>query len=255
MQISLIIPIFQASKFIDTSIRKVLGYLDSTALKYEVILINDGSSDSTSEILNRFRAHPRVILLSNSKNCGKFSAISRGVNVARGDVLLFTDGDLPYELNVITIAYNLIISNNFPIVVGDRLHPASVSEIAISNPRRLLSFCLSVILKILFTGTMIDSQCGFKAFHKAIAQEIFPLLKCRRFAGDIEILYIALKHDLEIVRIPVKFVNNHTSTVRNFSDFFEFLLCISLLKVHWATNHYTNRQLRDLSKKYRSSKN
>jgi dolichyl-phosphate beta-glucosyltransferase len=254
MHISVIVPTFQASKFINLSIEKIVNYLDSTNLEYEVIFVDDGSSDDTLLRLNGFKDNSHLKILASVRNEGKFSAISKGVKVAVGDVLVFTDADLPYELEVIDSAYKLITSQDIPIVVGDRRHRSSVADVQITYTRRLFSFILSIIIKALITGKRIDSQCGFKAFKAQVAKEIFPLLKCRRFAGDIEILYIVLKHDLRIDRIPVRFVNNNSSTVKKFSDFVEFLLCILLLKLNWKRNLYTSPNLKVISKKERDPK-
>ena len=245
MQLSVIIPVYNASDYINDSVDQILEYLENLNLEYELILVNDGSTDDTLNVLNNLSGN-KVKICSLSVNQGKYAAISKGMSEATGDCCLFTDADLPFDLSAIQYAYTLISSNVIHLVVGDRMLKASQSQVSTSLIRQFYSLALSVIIRLLMTGGLYDSQCGFKAFRKDVAKQIFSMLRFKRFSGDIEVLYIALKYNLTIKRIPVKLINSKPTTVNPFADSFGFLRCIFSMRINWDRGFYVSKDLYEM---------
>lgn len=243
LQLSLVIPVYNAASFIEQTVDKAVNYLNSTGLNYELIFVDDGSQDNSQAVLNNLKDRGPICVIRLEHNQGKFAAIAEGMQAARGKCCVFTDADLPYDLRALPYMTQLIGSNVIHLVVGDRRLPQSESVVKTTALRKLASFILATIIRLLMTGGLHDSQCGLKGFRNDVAKAIFPMLRFRRFAGDIEVLYIALKYNLTIKRIPVRLVNSAPSTVRLQLDFLGFLHCIFSMRLNWELGRYRSKEL------------
>ncbi len=212
MDLSVVIPAYNGASFVAERLALLAGHLDRTGLDYEVIVVDDGSTDGTADVL-RGIAHPRVRCLLGGANRGKFGAIKRGMAETKGRCALFTDADVPYELAAVDHFAGLVLSGCFHVVIGDRTLPGSTYAAAMPPLRRLATHAFSLCLRMFFTGGLHDTQCGIKAFRGDLARALFPLLQEEGFSGDVEALYVALKLNLAIRRVPVRLRFQGPSTV------------------------------------------
>ncbi len=212
MDLSVVIPVYNGASFVAERLALLAGHLDRSGLDYEILAVDDGSTDGTADAL-RSIPHPRVRSLLGGANRGKFGAIKRGMAETKGRCALFTDADVPYELAAVDYLAGLVLSGGFHIAIGDRTLPGSTYAAAMPPLRRLATQVFSMCLRLFFTGGLHDTQCGIKAFRGDAARALFPLLQEEGFAGDVEILYIALKLNLAIRRVPVRLRFQGPSTV------------------------------------------
>jgi dolichyl-phosphate beta-glucosyltransferase len=240
--ISLVIPVHNGADFITQSVAEARRFLDQNCPAHEIVIVDDGSTDGTAAALQPVLGE-RVQLVRLPQNLGKFGALKAGMAAASGTCRVFTDADLPYDLEAVPYIADLVNRRAYDIVVGDRALPESVSLSNSRVARKLSSRVFSYCVRMLVTGGLFDSQCGIKGFRGEVADALFPLVMDNTFSGDVELLYIALKHNLSIRRIPVRLQRNSPSTVRLRFHSLPMLGRILRLRHNWKSGHYESETL------------
>lgn len=243
MDLSLVIPIYNGASYAAKSAELVHSYLRSIPnLSFEIIFVDDGSSDTTSEIIRSLNlSDVRVITLP--ANQGKFGAIKAGMCAAIGKCRIFTDGDIPYELEAIQYIYNIIATRHIHVVVGDRNLPGSEYAEQLTLVRSIVTHVFTFFVRSLVTAGLFDTQCGIKGFRGDVAEALFPMLRDSGFSGDVELLYVCLKYNLEIKRVPVRLRRSAPSTVRVVNHGLRMLRRISRLRRSWKKGFYYSEKM------------
>jgi glycosyltransferase involved in cell wall biosynthesis len=242
LTVSLVIPVHNGADFVAESVDEARHFLDRKCPSYEIVVVDDGSADGTHEALEPL-LDDRVKLVHLPENTGKFGALKAGMAVASGDCRVFTDADLPYDLEAVPYIADLVNGRGYDVVVGDRTLPESVSLSNSRVARKMSSRIFSYCVRMLVTGGLFDSQCGIKGFRGEIADSLFPLVTDDGFSGDVELLYIALKHNLSIRRIPVRLQRASPSTVRLRFHSLPMLVRILKLRHNWNAGCYQSELL------------
>ena len=204
--LSIVIPAFNEEKRLSASLDKILSYLkERNITDYELVIVDNHSTDSTSEIIKKFCLKDKRIIYIRNKNKGKGYAIKRGVLSAKKRFILFSDADLSTPISELDKFLN--ISNDYDIIIGSR-------KKRIAQPLyRVIFGKVFYLLVIFLTGiTFKDTQCGFKLFKSKVAKQIFKLQTLNHFSFDVELLYIA-KNKYKIKEFPVVWVNSKESKV------------------------------------------
>src|SRR5438128_1478205 len=193
--LSIIIPAFNEESVIAGTIADVLEHFRP----FELIVVSDGSSDGTEEIVRQTAA--RLIRLE--QNSGKGAAVRRGVAEARGDIIAFIDADMPYRLENLDCAIELVRSGAVDVAVGARDLPQSETDPSYPVQRRLAGRTLSLLIRVLLIRGIPDTQCGLKAFRGDVAKQLFEASRLNGFGFDFEVLYLAQSWGMRIARVPV----------------------------------------------------
>lgn len=228
--ISIVIPAFNEELRILPTLDKIFGYVEHKFYSYEIIVVDDGSTDSTASLVNQFaEKHPSVKLLRNKKNEGKGKAVQVGVLQTQGNFIYFTDADLSTPVEEIDRFLKEI--ENIDIVIGSR--SIDGAKVVIHEPlyRELLGKLFNKIVRILCVPGFVDTQCGAKLFRRDAALKIFSLLKIYGFAFDVEILYLAKQLGLRVKEIPITWYYSKETKVRTFRHGLEMLR--DLLRIRW----------------------
>jgi len=228
---SLIIPAYNESERLAVSLPKVLDYLDRQGMPAEIVVVNDGSSDDTAEVVRRFaRLHPEVRLVENPGNRGKGYSVRHGMLAATGDVLLFTDADLS---SPITEAGKLFeaIDAGADVAIGSRWLRADLQTERQPWHRQLYGRLFNLALRMTLGLNYRDTQCGFKAFTRAAAQTVFPRQRVERWGFDPELLFLANKFKLRTVEVPVEWAHDHRSKISPLRDGIK--MGVEMLSVRW----------------------
>jgi dolichyl-phosphate beta-glucosyltransferase len=244
--VSLVIPVHNGADFIAGSVAEARRFLDRKCPAHEVVVVDDGSTDDTVAALEPL-LDDRVRLVSLPENAGKFGALKAGMAAATGECRIFTDADLPYDLEAVPYIAGLVNGRGYDLVVGDRTLPESVSLSNSRVARKFSSRVFSYCVRMLVTGGLFDSQCGIKGFSAEVADALFPLVIDDSFSGDVELLYIALKHNLCIRRIPVRLQRASPSTVRLRFHSLPMLGRILKLRHNWNSGCYESETLRRIA--------
>lgn len=227
--VSIVVPAFNEEEVIGTTLDELTLYLQSTGLSYEILVVDDGSTDGTARVVqDRLARGIRIIALDS--NQGKGAAVRRGVLDARGQVIAFIDADLPYELQNLGNAVALVQSGA-DIAIGGRDLPASERDPSYPAARRLLGRGFSLVVRLLLVSDIPDTQCGLKAFSASAAKLLFSESKIRGFGFDFEVLFLARKYGFRLERIPVSMSHRHASKVRLVRDSLRML--VEVLRVRY----------------------
>jgi glycosyltransferase involved in cell wall biosynthesis len=227
--ISFIIPSYNASSALSNQLGYLFDYIKINNIESEVIIVDDGSNDNgkTKKVADKFGCK----YLENPVNLGKGAAVRNGMINSKGDIKIFTDADIPFELDSIKVILNEISVNNFDMVVGDRTLAESLYHEQISKKRSIGSSYYSFIVARFISGGVFDTQCGLKAFKKEVADDIFGISKLNSFAFDVEVISIAVKRSYKIKKIPVKLRSQEGNSVSMLKHAPGMIL--DLFKVKW----------------------
>lgn len=225
-KLSVIIPCYNEEKCIEHNINDiVLPYLKSKNIDFEIILVNDGSSDNTKEVITKMA---NVISVTYDDNRGKGYAIRQGILASNGYYVLFMDADLSTDLKAIDVVLENI--DKYDFIIGSRHLKESVIPQKQPLIRQFVGFCCRKLVNAKFGFKLKDTQCGFKAIKGDIAREMSLKTIIDRFAFDVEYLYYAKLNNYSILEFPVTWINDLSSTVKIASSSMDFLKDMSRIK-------------------------
>jgi dolichyl-phosphate beta-glucosyltransferase len=233
--LSVILPCYRAAGRALRSAERLSSFLAQGLLTWEIVIVDDGGKD--------FSAGPtretdpiRLVLLP--ENRGKGAAVRAGMLAARGQARIFTDVDLPFDLDLLFVMAEYILERGFHVVIGDRSLRDSRYTVELGWRRRLASRVFSEFVGKLVTGGFFDTQCGLKGFRSDVAEALFRNALIDRFAFDVEVIYLALKSRLDIKRIPVQIRNNDASSVRLLRDSGRMFWDVFRIKINQMAGRY-----------------
>jgi dolichyl-phosphate beta-glucosyltransferase len=204
---------------IQSTLEGLRSYLSSRPESFEIIVVDDGSQDNTVALIEEWRGTHDVFLklLVNPANRGKGFSVRRGVQESCGRYVIFTDADLPYELQAIDDFLQALRNGN-DLAVGSRVLPSSETR-GVSAIRYLAGQVFSWLEQSILGTQLADTQCGFKAFTSPVAKEIFRRLTIDGFGFDVEMIYVARKFKYSIQPVAVQMIDRHrASRVRLVED-------------------------------------
>lgn len=224
MKLSVIIPMYNESSIIESSVKTFDEYLSKNFDDYELIFSDDGSTDNCGQIVAEYaKDHPNVKLAGYEKNRGKGCAVRTGMLASSGDIALFTDCDIAFGEDVIGRVVKYFEEHpDKQMVVGSRNLSADGYE-GYTFIRKLASKIYIKVLGILGGFRLSDSQCGIKGFTGKAAHDIFSRCETDGFAFDFEAIMTASALGYQIGELPVKIINHRESKVHVFSDSFKML--------------------------------
>lgn len=215
VKLSLVIPAYNESSIIEATLRTVTARLADIDPEYELILVDDGSTDGMAGLIKPFE-NEHVRLLEYHPNRGKGCAVRTGMLAARGDYVFHTDADLAYGLENIPDMLAKFERTGADLVVGSRkLNGDGYRDYP---PLRLVaSKCFSLLTRIV-AGMNFDTQCGIKGFTRDAAQAVFSKCATDGFAFDFEVLLRAKRMGLKVEQEAVTIVNHRESKVSVLRD-------------------------------------
>ena len=210
IKLSLLIPAYNEEKIIESTLEKVLKFLSKKKYSWEVIVIDDGSSDQTSLKAKKFN-NEKVLVVRYEINRGKGGALKEGVNKARGDYIIFSDADLSVDIGKVDGVLNALKKSD--VVIGSRRIQGA--KILVHQPilREFMGRGYTHLTKLVTGVNLADFTCGFKGFRKNAAKFIFKKTLINRWAYDSEILFLAKKFEYKLTEIPVEWKNREDTRV------------------------------------------
>lgn len=232
MELSVIIPAFNEEKRVVSTLDAIKSFLDVKGIEYETIVVDDGSSDATSEVVSSsdLGRSGRLTLYRNEKNMGKGYSVKKGVSIARGEYMLFSNADLSAPVS----EYDKLkraIDEGADVAVGSRSVPASDIIQRQSFCRIVMGKVFNLIVRMVLGEKIRDTQCGFKLFRSDPAKMIFNDLLVTGFAFDVEALFLARRYGCRIEEVGVRWENSPGSTVHLFRSSFEMLIDVLRIKL------------------------
>jgi dolichyl-phosphate beta-glucosyltransferase len=216
VDLSVVIPAYNEARRVGPTIDAVLDYMGRSDRSYEVIVVDDGSTDETAACV-RARSKDHVSLTTLPENRGKGAAVRAGVLASRGERVLFMDADGATAIDEIA-RLDAACDTGAGIAVGSRW--AAGAQVERSSLRALVSWLFQLVLRVLATDLIdgvSDTQCGFKLFRGDLARDLFARSTVDRFAFDVEILALAAKRT-RIAEVPVRWSHRPESKVNVVRD-------------------------------------
>lgn len=229
VELSLIIPAYNEEHRLSGTLEKIFQYLADVGYSYEIIVVDDGSKDDTTNTAKKFES---VKVITLKKNSGKGAAVRAGMLAAVGDYRVFTDADLSTPIYEIPkILQNL--QNGYDVCVGSRALDSSLIKVHQPFYREFMGKTFNRIVQLLVVKGIQDTQCGFKGFTAKAAEAVFSKAKIDGFSFDVEILYLSKKLGFKIKETPVEWYNDERSKVDPIKDSTRmFLEILKIRKLH-----------------------
>jgi dolichyl-phosphate beta-glucosyltransferase len=224
LDLSVVIPAYNEERRIGPTIERVDAFLAGSGLRYEIVVVDDGSSDGTVALVEGMRpSRPALRCIASKPNRGKGSAVRIGMLGARGQIRLMCDADCSMPPEEMPKLINEIVLGNASIAIGSRYADGAV--VATRQPfyRRLWSrLCNKAVQRFLVPGIR-DTQCGFKAFTAQAANDLFRRAKINGWAFDLEVLALARRRGYDIAEIAVSWTDDARSRVNPLKDMWKVI--------------------------------
>ena len=236
---SIVIPAYTESARIPATLRSVVDCIRANQWPAEVIVVNDGSIDSTAQVVRDFSLQaPEVRLLENPGNRGKGYSVRAGILRAQGEIVMFTDADLSAPMEEAERLF-AAIANGADIAIGSRWVKSSRQTARQPLYRQFFGRCFNLVCRMVMNLPFADTQCGFKAFTRTAAQTVFQLQTIERWGFDPEILFIAIKRGFRIVEVPVSWAHDERSRISYLRDGIQMLKELAIVRWNALTGVYS----------------
>lgn len=234
-ELSVVVPAYNEAGRLGSTLDRISAYLVRRWPEHEIVVVDDGSTDGTAELV---RAHPapHLRLLVQPANRGKGAALRRGVLASRGARVLLCDADLSTPIEDLELL-TPHLDAGAALVLGSRAVAGSRVEIHQPRHRELMGKTFNLIIRALGTGPFRDTQCGFKLLTGAAAHDLFSRLTVDGFAFDVELVWLARRRGYEVHEVGVRWRDAVGSRVNPLVD--PLVMLRDVLLVRWR--HRTKR--------------
>jgi glycosyltransferase involved in cell wall biosynthesis len=228
--LSIVIPAYNEERRLPLALGKIRKYIDEKGIDAEVLVVDDGSHDSTAAIVKQWQPDwPALRLVSNGTNHGKGFSVRHGMLEARGRIALFTDADLSAPIEESPKLLSALNSND--VAIGSRAVDRSLIAVHQSALREWAGIIFNGFVRFITGVPFRDTQCGFKAFVVAPSRIIFEQQRIERFGFDPEILFLAKRQGLRAVEVPVRWAHDPATKVHIYRD--SIAMFFDLLIIRW----------------------
>jgi dolichyl-phosphate beta-glucosyltransferase len=218
LQWSVIIPAFNEANRLPRYLREVVGYFDGRDEAYEVLVVDDGSTDDTAaRVREEWAGYPAVNLLSLRNNRGKGAAVRAGMRRATGALRLMADADGATSIAEVK-RLEAAVQEGADLAVASRAIPDPSVLVRARVHRRLFGRLFMAAVRALGVRQVVDTQCGFKLFRGPVADELFGALCTDGFGFDVELVLRAERFGYRIAEVPVNWTDQPGSKVGVFRD-------------------------------------
>jgi glycosyltransferase involved in cell wall biosynthesis len=224
------VPAFNEAARIGSSLRLIDAFMRQSPVSCELIVVDDGSEDNTSDIVIQAQV-PGLRLLRNNENHGKGYTVRQGVLAASGTYVLFTDADLSAPIAEATKLFDVAMKQGADVVIGSRAVDRSYIEKHQSPLREIGGIVFNFMVRFLLGLPLHDTQCGFKLFQGQKCRRIFELQTTHGFGFDAELLFLAQRNGLKICETPVRWSHAEGSKVSFFRD--GIRMFFDLMRIRW----------------------
>jgi dolichyl-phosphate beta-glucosyltransferase len=214
--LSIVVPAYNEEGRLPQTLPLIVDFLRSQTYPSEVIVVDDGSVDSTASVAEGIAADAPLVRLIRNEHRGKGYAVKTGVMAAGGDYIFLCDADLSMPIEE--------VANFLPPSLGD--YDVAIGSREVEGARRydepglrhLMGRVFNTLVRLLAVRGFQDTQAGFKCFAREAAHEMFPYQTMDGFGFDVEILFIAQKRGYRIVEVPINWYYMSNSRVSPVSD-------------------------------------
>jgi dolichyl-phosphate beta-glucosyltransferase len=241
--LSIVVPAYNEQDRLGPTIRAYLSHCREHRIEAELIVVDDGSLDGTSALVERLAAeYPELRLIRLAENRGKGYAVRTGVVNARGKLVLFADADAATpmsELERLVAA----IREGADIAIGSREVAGPGVQVRARLYRRVMGRVFHFLVETLTVRTIKDTQCGFKLFRGPVAHDLFSRMRMTGFSFDVELLMMAQRRGYRIAEVPVNWVHQPGSKVNLAVDSARMARDLFVIRGRYMSGEYSRPHL------------
>lgn len=237
--LSLIIPAYNEAGRLPASLGHIHAYLSSQPFSAEIIVVENGSTDGTYEIVEALQKKIGNLKLMHENTPGKGWAVRQGMLAARGEFRFICDADLSMPIEEVTRFLPPLLPDA-PIAIASREAPGAVRY---DEPeyRHLIGRAFNTLVRLLLLPGLQDTQCGFKCFRADAADAVFPLVTIHGWTFDVEALFIARKMGFTISEVPIPWRYDPHSRVKVLRDSLQMGTDLFRIRLNALKGHYNGR--------------
>lgn len=240
---SIIIPAYNEAARIAPYLQSITSYLRDRGQPYEILVVDDGSSDPTASIVQALASSdPKIQLLRAPLRQGKGAAVRQGMSAAVGRLQLFADADGATPIQELA-RLELALANGADLAIGSRTLASRSPDYAVRARwyRTILGNLFNAIVQQSGLRGITDTQCGFKLFRQTVAADLFGVSSINGYGFDLELLYIAQQRGYNIAEVPVNWSDQPGSKVRILKDGLAMLRELFVIRRKGAKGNYSSR--------------
>jgi dolichyl-phosphate beta-glucosyltransferase len=238
-QLSIIIPAYNEEQRLPESLTAVMAFLQDQTYEAEVLVVDNGSQDRTSQIVSDFIQRYSNLTLLREECSGKGLAVRRGMLEAQGEFRFICDADLSMPIDEVNKFIPPSLTE-FDIAIASREVAGAVRY---NEPilRHWIGRIFNFMVRILAVPGFKDTQCGFKCFHASVAEDLFRVQKLDGWTFDVEVLNIALQRRYKIVEVPIHWYYHPASRINVIRDSINMFIDLFRIRQNWKRNDYAAR--------------
>lgn len=229
--LSVVVPAYNEAARLPRTLTEILGILAPSGREFEILVVNDGSTDGTAGVVRQFgEVDHRVKLIDLERNRGKGAAVRAGVGQSVGERVLFADADgsTPF---VELVKLEQALAGDCDVAIGTRASRETPQQVKALWYRKLIGNIFNGIVGLLVVKGFTDTQCGFKMFRGSVARDVFPRLRLDGFSFDVELLAVARTLGYKVEEVAIDWAECPGSKVNLAVDSFRMLA--DLFRIRW----------------------
>jgi len=220
--VSILMPVYNLRSSITTLVRNAISEFSVLLPSFELVVVDDGSSDGTLDVASEIKDQ-RVRIVGYDDNRGKGEALLYGIRYARGDTIIFADGDM--QAVPLDFQHYMMAVKTHDIAIASKRVPGA--RLDAGAKRKFLSIGFNAFVRVLLLLPISDTQSGFKIFRASALKKIIPLISVKHYAFDVELLTVANLLNLKILELPASIKLESTFKSRNIARMFIDVLGIA----------------------------
>ncbi len=235
--VSIVIPAYNEGRRIPQTLDRIFAFLASSPVEAEVIVVDDGSTDDTGTVAERYQGGG-LRIVSNERNSGKGFSVRQGVLHSHGDWVLVTDADLSAPIEELDRLMDVASNEHADVVIGSRALDRSRITVRQSRFREIGGIAYNLAVRFVLGLPFHDTQCGFKLFRREPILGVFRKQTIDGFGFDPEVLFLSKRTGLSIREVPVAWGHNEGTKVHLLGDGIDMFLDLVRIRWRWIRGRY-----------------